>query len=265
MRAAALLACVPLAVLPARAQPVAAEGFDALLVLPGGDARRFPALLTDPGGDGQRPAVVIVPDEAGMDGRTGRLADSVGVAGWIAVQTDPEAASADGSAVPQPPRPVRLADWLHALLPVLADDPRVDPNRIAVVGLGAGGRAALHAAARGPADGAAGPAFAAHAALYPGCDALAAEGAEPPAAPALVLLPGAEESATACADLEGDQVLLQRVEGATYAWDLPAGVAINGEMRRWSGGGSAPIRPDPAAAAAAEKRLLRFLRGAFGD
>jgi dienelactone hydrolase len=146
---------------------------------------------------------------------------------------------------------------------VLADDPRVDPNRIAVVGLGAGGRAALHAAARRYADGAA-PAFAAHAALYPGCGALAAEGAEPPAAPALVLLPDAEEPRTACAELESDRLLLQRLEGATYAWDLPAGVGINGDMRRWSGGGSTPIRPDPAAAAAAEDRLLRFLRAVFG-
>ena len=142
--------------------------------------------------------------------------------------------------------------------------PRVDPYRVAVVGLGFGGRAALHPAARKPADTAAPPSFAAHAALYPGCAAIAAEGAETPAAPALVLLPGADEPHAACAELDGEQVLLQRLEGATYAWDLPVDVGINGGMRRWSGGGSAPIRPDPATAAAAEGALLRFLRGAFG-
>lgn len=267
MRAAtALLACLPLAALPARAQPTMAvvESFNALLVLPGGgDVRHLPALLTDPGGPGQRPAVVIVPDEAGIDGRTGRLADLAGRAGWIAVETDPEAVALDGSAVPPPPRPARLADWLRALQGVLADDPRVDSNRIAVVGLGAGGRAALHVAAGGSAGDAA-PAFAAHAALYPGCAALAAEGVGPPAAPALVLIPGAEEAVAACAELDGDRTQLLRMEGATYAWDLTAGVGINGEMRRWSGGASAPIRPDAAAATAAEGALLRFLRDALG-
>ena len=46
----ALLACLPLAAFPVRAGAAAtAESFDALLMLPDGDARRFPALLTDPG------------------------------------------------------------------------------------------------------------------------------------------------------------------------------------------------------------------------
>jgi dienelactone hydrolase len=171
----------------------------------------------------------------------------------------------DGSAVPAAAGTQRLAEWLHALLRALADDPRVDATRVAVVGLGSGGRVALHASApRGP--GAAGkPAFAAHAALYPGCAALAAEGAAPPGAPALVLLPGAEEPAAACAELGGDRLAVERLEGATYAWDLPPGAAVNGELRRWSAGGaSTPVRPDPGAAAAAEGALLRFLRGAFG-
>jgi dienelactone hydrolase len=277
MRAAiALLACLPLAAPAARAQPAMAaataiEGFNVLLVLPGGEARHLSALLTVPHGPGQWPAVVIVPDEAGIDERTGRLAELARRAGWIAVETDPEAASPDGSAVPPPLPPRRLADWLRAFGQALADDPRVDPDRIAVVGLGAGGRAALHAAAAAspgrPPGGGERPAFAAHAALYPGCAALAAEGAEPPEGPALVLLPGAAEPEGACAELEGERTLLRRVEGATYAWDLPPGAGINGEVRRWAaagGGAPAPIRPDPAAATAAERALLRFVRDAFG-
>lgn len=79
------------------------------------------------------------------------------------------------------------------------------------------------------------------------------------------MLPGADESAAACADLAGGRSAAWRVDGATYAWDLPVGVSPNGRMRDWSGGGPAPIRLDPRAASAAEGDLLRFLRGALGD
>ena len=57
-----------------------------------------------------------------MDERTARHAELAGKAGWIAVETDPEAASVDGPAVPPAPQPRRFAEWPRALLQALADD-----------------------------------------------------------------------------------------------------------------------------------------------
>jgi dienelactone hydrolase len=253
---------------PARAHTVT-EAFDALLVLPDGSTRHLPALFHSPDAAGPRPALVIVPDEAGIDGRSNRLADRAVAAGWVAVETDPDAVSLDWASALPPREPRRLGDWLRAFAGILATDPRVDPHRIAVVGLGSGGRAALHAAASAPkgpgASAAPAAAFAAHAAFYPGCDALAAEGAAPPAVPALVLLPGADEPPGACGELDGDRLRLERLEGATYAWDLPEGSAAQDEARRRLGDSAAnSVQPDPGAAAAAERSLMRFLRDALG-
>ncbi|SDB19111.1 dienelactone hydrolase family protein [Belnapia rosea] len=231
-------------------QPMA-DSFEITLAMPEGRGHRVAVMLTTPAPGRALPGIVILPDEAGLDGRTARLADVMLTEGWVAIEMDPEPLSPDGAAVPPPPAPRRLGQLLRALHGVLRSDVRVDPERIAVLGLGTGGRGALHAAQDGG-----GPGFAAHAALYPGCAGLSAEMEAAPGAPALLLLPGAEEPEGACAGL-GAAVL--RMPGATYAWDHSLGTG----MWRWSAAGSVPIRPDRPTTEAGEARLVSFLASAF--
>ncbi|WP_144404509.1 hypothetical protein [Belnapia sp. F-4-1] len=246
----ALLAAALSATGRAAAQPMT-DSFDMLLAPPQGRSQHVATMLVTPQPGRALPAVVILPDEAGLDGRTARLADAVLARGWVGIEVDPEPLSLDGAAVPPPPAPPRLGRLLRALHEALQTDDRVDPRRIAVIGLGPGGRAAIHA---GLGDGR--PGFAAHAALYPGCAALAAEQEEAPEAPALLLVPGTEEPEGACAGL-GARV--ERFAGATYGWDH----LMTGGMRRWTATGSTPIRSDMAVAAAAEAALTDFLAEAF--
>jgi dienelactone hydrolase len=250
LAAPALLAATLLAPGHAGAQPLT-DSFDMLLAPPQGRAQRIALMLVTPMPHRALPAVIIVPDEAGLDGRTARLADVALGRGWVSIEVDPEPLSLDGAAVPPPPTPLRLGRLLRELHEALQADERIDPRRIAVIGLGPAGRAAIHAAFG---DGR--PGFAAHAGLYPDCAALAAEQEVPPEAPALLLLPGAEEPAGACAGL-GARV--QRLEGATYGWDH----LMAGTMHRWTAGGSTPVHPDGPTTEAAESALTAFLAEAF--
>lgn len=250
LAALALLAAAPLAPGAAGAQ-VVADSFDILLPQPPRRDHRVALLLATPAPGRALPAVLILPDEAGLDGRTARLADAMLARGWVSIEVDPDPPAPDGAPAPAPPTPGRLGLLLRALREALLRDERIDPRRIAVIGLGPGGRAAIHAA-----QGDGRPGFAAHAALYPDCAALAAGQAAPVEAPALLLLPGAEEPAGAC---DGLGAGVARLEDATYGWDLAAAAGL----RRWTAAGSTPIRSDLAASQAAEAALVGFLAEAF--
>ncbi len=250
LAAPALLVAALLAPGQAAAQPMT-DSFDMLLAPPQGREQRIGVMLVTPQPERALPAVIIVPDEAGIDGRTARLSDVMLARGWVGIEIDPEPLSLDGAAVPPPPSPLRLGRMMRAMHEALQTDERIDPRRIAVIGLGPGGRAAIHGALG---DGRQG--FVAHAALYPDCAALAAEQEAPPESPALLLLPGAEEPEGACAGL-GTRV--HRLDGATYGWDNP----IAGAMRRWTATGSTPIHPDGPTTAAAEVIQCRSLAEAF--
>lgn len=250
LAAPALVAAALLGPCRGGAQPLT-DSFDMLLTQPDARTHRLALLLTTPQPGRALPAVIILPDEAGLDSRTARLADAMLQRGWVSIEVDPEPLSLDGAAVPPAPSPRRLGRTLRALHEALRTDERVDPRRIAVIGLGPGGRSALHAALG---DGR--PGFAAHAALYPDCAALAAEMEAPPESPALLLLPGAEEREDAC---KGLGARVQRLEGATYGWDH----VMAGAMRRWTAAGSTPVHPDWLTTEAGEALLTDFLAVAF--
>ena len=252
LAAAALLSAPLLEGGPAVAQPMT-DSFDMMIAMPHGRDHRIALMLVTPQPGRALPAVIVLPDELGLDGRTARLAEAMLMRGWVGIEVDPEPLSPDGAAVPPPPSPLRLGRMMRALHEALQTDERIDPRRIAVVGLGPGGRAAVHAALG---DGR--PGFAAHAALYPDCAALAAEQEMPPEAPALLVLPGAEEREGAC---DGLGAKVQRMPGATYGWDH----MIAGGMRRWTKAGGTPIHPDWPTTQAAEEVLTGFLAEAFSQ
>ncbi|MCK8784629.1 dienelactone hydrolase family protein [Roseomonas sp. NAR14] len=245
-----------------------------------------PLLVTWPADAGPRPAVIVLHDQLGPDGRTEHLARSIGQMGWVTLQPDLLRLSADGVAPPSgggtgTEGQELGARQLLAILEALSGDPRIDLRRVAVVGLGDGGRAALLAALERLAAselGADGPRFAAHAALYPGCGALRAEGLAAPgpwtAAPEQILAGGRDSR-----DREGDcdallqamppehraRTQLHRYAQAGYGWDMglvwrapPAALPATD-----AGAGRLAVVVDDAVAMNATGRVVSFLGAAF--
>lgn len=164
------------------------------------------------------PAVVILPDALGPDGRADAYVLALNAAGLLVLELHAEA----------------MAEAAPLAVRALAGDPRVQPGRIGLLGFGAGGRAALLTPAAPP-D--ARPPIAARAALYPGCIGLEAELARREAAidSPILLLHGDRDVANpraACAELVSALSIRVRAEraeiaGAGYAWDRP-GFAAEG-------------------------------------
>ncbi|MBR0668673.1 hypothetical protein GXW71_30255 [Roseomonas hellenica] len=162
------------------------------------------SLPSAPAGE-RMPAVVILPDALGPDGRADAYVLALNAAGLLVLEVHAEAVTEAAAVAVQ----------------ALARDPRVLPGRIGLLGFGAGGRAALLA----------GDPIAARAALYPGCIGLEAELARQEAAIAspVLLLHGDRDAANpraACAELVSALAIRARAEraeiaGAGYAWDRP--------------------------------------------
>lgn len=168
--------------------------------------------------EGRRPAVILVADALGPDGRADAYLELLLDAGVVVAEiTLPDA---EGSAA-------AVTDAARAL----ARDPRVDPARIGVLGFGAGGRAALLAPRGRHGD----DPVTARAALYPGCIGLAEalRAGSPGIAAgrsAVLLLHGNADAANppdACAEtaeLLSHWAPTRHVvlSGAGYAWDRGA-------------------------------------------
>lgn len=245
------------------------------------------ALLTRPEARGEVPAVILVPDGLGLDQRLSAIAERLEAEGWATLQVELDAVSTDGHT---PPGPFLLAAEAEAnaavgdlalAMQALSEDPGINPNRIAVVGLGAGGRAALLAGSEVAMSRELdifGPRFAAHAAFYPGCAALMAEGfaANTPwsSAPVAAFHAGQDKKNTpAACDTLGDDLAMRRrppavwhtYPTATYAWDL--GVAPGNTAIRLANLGTTPVpvAPDGELADDAAARLISFLRPVLGE
>ncbi|WP_376087108.1 dienelactone hydrolase family protein [Roseomonas sp. CCTCC AB2023176] len=259
-----LLAAPLLASLAASAEPV---GVVAARVGPAdGPSRLVYGLFNHPDdGRTRAPVVILVHDEGGPDGRVGALAAWLGEQGFATLELD--LASPDDEALPVPANAGPAGRDLLDVLAAMAELEAVDQGRIALLGLGRGGRAALHALALS--DLSTGPRPAAAVALYPGCRALAAEGfalAPGYGVPALILAAGADadDAAEACAALRGtapDRIALHVLPGAHYAWDAdemagPSGVTAV----PIAGRGLVRVRADGWVADEARRRLRIFLR-----
>ncbi|WP_426956822.1 hypothetical protein [Muricoccus radiodurans] len=268
---------------PGSAQP-AMEAFTLRLIAEAGRVAEVPSVLHRPDVFGERPAIILLPDGSAPDTRAGELAALLVEAGWTVLAMDLDPTPLDGL-VPTRSGPIApgsdphgAAAALHQILAVLATDPLVDPHRIAAVGLGAGGRAALLAASEALAEAQTGPdglRFAAHAALYPGCGALLDEGfADEDAwslAPVALLHAGRDDrdAAEDCGELRdamrlaGRQPALWQVyPDASYGWDY--GDALGRIIRLpLPGGPPVTVRQDTEVASDAADRLVRFLRQAL--
>lgn len=159
------------------------------------------------------------------------------------------------------PTPV-LAEAVRAL----AADRRIDAARLGVLGFGQGGAAAL-AGELG---------VAARAALYPGCEALAAAAQHPPAAgwagqPVLLLQGGADPAnppaacRAAAEGLVAAGAALRRIEyrHASYAWDHPGFGLEHRLLLESPGGGRVEVRPWPALAALSAAQVAGFFARAL--
>ncbi|TDH58866.1 hypothetical protein E2C06_30290 [Dankookia rubra] len=227
--------------------------------------------LTLPAGRRGRPlaVVLVLPDADGPGPRSAVYGQRLLENGIALLEPDFAGGMADDA--PLPPAATRLALAIAAI----AADPRLDPHRLVVLGLGEGARAALLGQAAGA--GAAGVPLAL---LYPGCDAdLAAAAARMPAARAgagpVLLLHGDEDAANdrgecdrlAAAFPAAAAVHHRVLAGASYGWDAydmvrPGGVTrlpdpAGSPRRAWS-------RPDLMTTVIAADRVLGFVLAAVG-
>lgn len=203
---------------------------------------------------GRWPAVVILPDALGPDGRADAYVLALNAAGLLVLEVHAEA----------------MAEAASMIVQALAGDPRVLPGRIGLLGFGAGGRAALLA----PVASVAGASIAARAALYPGCIGLEAELARREAAIAspVLLLHGDRDAANpraACAELVSALAIRVRAEraeiaGAGYAWDRP-GFPAEGpaQLPRPDGAGRIRAAHDPQGHEASVARVADWMARAL--
>jgi dienelactone hydrolase len=249
-----------------------------------GTSRLVPAITRRPPSEKPLSAVVVVTDAFGLDQRVSELAELLSGEGWATLELDLYPVSADGylSAGQGPPTD-KAGAWpgaiaLVELLTPIAEQLWIDPDRIAVVGLGLGGRMALLSGAealKAP-MGPYGLRYAAHAAFYPGCGALSEEGygrAVPwSTSPTGLFLAGRDsrDRPGACEALRREvhdaghaPTLWVDYPHATYGWDL--GVTVQGRSIRLPlpGGGRIEARPNPEVSFDAAWRLVAFLHAAL--
>jgi dienelactone hydrolase len=266
------------------ALPLTVAGMRNLAEMPPPPAS-IPGTLRLPAGTERVAAVVILHATGGVDGRGAHYAAALRQAGIASLEVDMWAARGIDRrrAVAQRPRSTlhTLPDAYGALR-FLAAHPRIDPDRIGVMGMSWGGIMSVRAA-RGAIQTAfapQGPRFRAFAPLYPPC-AFWTEGGIAageldrgwPEGPVLLLAAGREDYnfSHGPADCDGmmrrlpaaarQLVTLHLYPDATHGWDRqesPATVLFIDPTAAGGRGGQVTMTADPAATADSTRRVVAF-------
>jgi uncharacterized protein len=242
---------------------------------------QVPAVLRLPGGAGRGPAVVILHGSGGVDGRGEHYARALQAAGIASLELDMWRARGIGigQGVDRRPRGTDALPDVYGAVRALAAHPRVDPQRIGVMGMSYGGNLSMLVATTGvgQAYGAGGADIRATAPLYPPCWAYDADGPSArlagqsfPRMP-MLLLAGSDDdydmdSGTSCRKLAmvGGPQARARIEvqvfpGATHGWDTRgAGGTYRDPAANRGRGGQVRLQRNPAVTEESTRRVVAF-------
>ena len=222
------------------------------------------------------PAVLICHGSDGVDGRGDFYAPALNAKGMATLEIDMWAArGVVRGAAARPRSPIDTLPDAFAALAFLAAQPEIDSGRIGIMGFSWGGVVTLLSSTRRHTDAlrGGGPAFAAHAALYPVCWAYSTVPTlaltDLTGAPILIQTgeadaydtPGAGEALAASLKAKGADVEAITYPGATHGFDrdLPA-QTINDPFAHQGAGGPVLMAFNPAAAAAARSAVAHFFQ-----
>jgi dienelactone hydrolase len=235
---AAALLLATLAAMPAAAGPPTLHDLPA----PAGMAQ-----LLRPEGDRQVPLVVLLPDALGDDGRSSPYVAALERNGIASLVLGLGLASERGGPERDPASSTHAAGVAMAWA---ATQPGFATAQMGVLGLGAGGRAALAAAEAG------GPVVA----VDPGCTGLAV----PEWMPALVVFGRAAPDAADCLALEEPPAgVIRGMPGLGHGWDVRPELGPGDSLLPDPLGGRRRVSPNPAAAQAVADQVAAWLAHQF--
>lgn len=288
-RRAILALALALAAAPAAAQETASisvaphvpANLPQWLALQAGAPSQVPGTLRLPAGAGRGAAVVILHGSGGVDGRGEHYARALQAAGIASLEIDMWRARGIGigQGVERRPRAADALPDVYGALRALAAHPRVDPQRIGVMGMSYGGNLSMlvSTAGVGQAYGAGGPDFRAAAPLYPPCWSYDEGGPSArlasqsfPRLP-MLLLAGAEDdydmdagaSCRKLATVGGPQararIQVHVFPGATHGWDTRgSGGNYRDPAANRGRGGAVRLQRNASATEESTRRVVAF-------
>jgi len=209
---------------------------------------------------GKVPAMIIAHGSAGIDDRENDWAKffrANGIASFVIDYFGPRGIDKHSSRQPTPTTDVTEA------LKILSTHPKIDPDRIGVIGFSRGAHLAVMSASLGASMGG-GHAFAAHVGLYPVCQRISV-GSGGSEAPVLVLI-GTKDSYTkpkychrfaSNAKDAGRDVKVIVYEGAYHAWDG----SFSGSWYHAAAKTQVEFQTDYEITKKSRKDVLEFLKG----
>lgn len=241
-----------------------------------------PGVLRLPPGGARVPAVVILHGSGGLDDRGERYAQQLLAAGIGSLEIDmfTPRGIGRGQGVANRPRPFDALPDVFGALRFLAAHPRVDAQRIGVMGRSYGGALSIMSSIEGVARpyAAGGPDFRASAPLYPACfnydpGGLLARlpGQNFPRLPMLMLVAERDDydadGGASCRRLatSGTPAAQARVQfhilaGATHAWDFDRNTSYRDPTAARGQGGAVQIVPNRAATEEGYRRVAGFFQ-----